>query len=102
MEIIKQEQFDQVVANGTVLVDFFAEWCGPCKMLTPTLEKLSKEYEGRVKIVKVDVDDNMELARKFNIESIPNLILFKDGKPVNHSLGYQTEQALRSFIESGI
>lgn len=102
MEIIKTEQFDSVIKQGCVVVDFFAEWCGPCKMLSPVLEKLANQYQGKVKIVKVNVDDDMDLARRFNIESIPHLILFKDGKPVNYTLGYQSEQQLKSFIESGM
>jgi len=102
MEIIKTEQFDEVISSGTVLVDFFAEWCGPCKMIMPELEKLSVEYAGKAKIVKVNVDDEPDLAKRFEVTSIPNLIVFKDGQIVNRTLGWQSAQALKNLVESGL
>lgn len=70
-----------------VLVDFWAPWCGPCRMLSPTIEQLAQEYAGKVKVVKLNTDENPESAVKFRINSIPNLIFFKDGKPVNQLVG---------------
>ena len=70
-----------------MLVDFWATWCGPCMMLMPTIEKIAKEYDGKVKVGKVNVDEQMELAIKFGIEVIPTLLYFVDGKPVKKSVG---------------
>lgn len=70
-----------------VLVDFWAPWCGPCRALSPTIDQLSTEYAGKIKVVKLNTDENPESAVKFRINSIPNLIFFKDGKPVNQLVG---------------
>ena len=103
MEVANKERFNEVLAQGGVtLVDFFADWCGPCKMLSPVLQKLSERYEGKVNFIKVNVDDEMELAVKYNITSIPNMILFKDGEPFNQLIGFNAEPALVKFIESGL
>lgn len=77
-----------------VLVDFFAEWCGPCKMMAPLIDELAKEYEGKWKIGKCDIDANPGLAAQFGITSIPTLLLFKDGQVVNKALGFQSKEAL--------
>lgn len=90
------EQFKEITKTGTVLVDFFATWCGPCRMLAPVLEEL--EEETNVTIVKVDVDEIGELAREFGIMSIPTLILFKDGAAVKKVVGFQDKQSLKKFI----
>ena len=81
MKIINSTQFDEVTSEGIVVVDFFANWCGPCKMLAPVLEEMADEYK-QVKFVKVDVDQDVDLARRYGIQSIPNVIFFKDGKAV--------------------
>ena len=90
------DEFKEVIKEGTVLVDFFATWCGPCKMLAPVLEELSEENP--ITIVKVDVDEVRPLAAMFGIQSIPTLILFKDGKVVNSTLGYHNKNDLLDFI----
>ena len=77
-----------------VLVDFFAEWCGPCKMMAPLIDELAKEYEGKWKIGKCDIDANPGLASQFGITSIPTLLLFKDGQVTNKALGFQSKEAL--------
>ena len=101
MEVVNTEKFNEIVGSGGLtLVDFYADWCGPCKMLSPVLSKLADRYAGQVEFIKVNVDDEMELAVKYGITSIPNLILFKNGKPINQSLGFQPEPALVKFIES--
>ncbi|WP_159886396.1 thioredoxin [Paenibacillus puerhi] len=88
----------EVEGSGTVLVDFWAPWCGPCKMIAPVLEELDKEIGDNVKIAKVNVDDNPESASRFGVMSIPTLIVFKDGQPVDKVVGFQSKDALKSVI----
>ncbi len=83
-----------------VLVDFFATWCGPCQMQTPILEELSKTYEGKVKIVKIDVDQNQELAGQWNVMSIPTLIIFKGGQPAQQLMGFQNKEKLEEIFKT--
>lgn len=86
---IKDVDFENVVLKATkpVLVDFWASWCGPCRMLGPVIEELASQYSDKVDFVKINVDENPETPRKFNIRGIPTLILFKDGQAVNTSVG---------------
>ncbi len=86
MQILSKEEFNNIRNNGNVVVDFFADWCGPCKMLGPVLEDISKDYPD-VNFVKVNVDDNEELAAEFGIMSIPAVFMLKNGKPVNKFVG---------------
>jgi thioredoxin 1 len=83
-----------------VLVDFYAEWCGPCKMLAPTIEKLAKEYDGKFKVGKLDVDANQKISGAMGIQSIPTLVFFKDGKIVDHAMGFKSEEDLRKRMET--
>lgn len=83
-----------------VLVDFFATWCGPCKMMAPTIDKLAAAYKGKVKIGKLDVDENMETSGKYGVQSIPTLIFFKDGQAVDQLIGFQSEEALKQKLEA--
>ena len=86
--LLKKDNFEKEVLEekGLVLVDFFANWCGPCKMLMPVIHEVAEEYAGVVKVGKVDVDEEMELASRYGVVSIPTLILFKDGVPVKKSM----------------
>lgn len=102
MEIITQENFKEKVSEGLVLVDFFADWCGPCKMLAPVLEKLAREFGDDLKVYKVNVDNDMEIAGAFKVVSIPSLFLLKDGIVVNSTMGFQKLDALREFVKSGL
>lgn len=101
MLIINEENFKSEVeeAKGLVLIDFFASWCGPCKMISPILEELSKEMPD-VKFCKVDVDESPSLARMFKVESIPFLALVRDNTFLDMSVGYRTKDDLISFINS--
>lgn len=102
MKVINKQEFDSIKNEGVLLVDFFATWCGPCKMLAPVLEDLAKDYEGKATIVKVDVDQDEELARQFSIMSVPTLMLFKDGELVKQTAGFQAKPQLEAFLKAAL
>ena len=91
---LNKDNFEQSIANGVALVDFWASWCGPCKMQLPIIEEFSGEMEGKATVGKVNVDEELELAQSFGIQSIPTLILFTDGKPVKKLVGLHSKEAL--------
>ena len=93
----QMNNFNEQIKEGVVLVDFFATWCGPCKMLAPVLEEL-KEDRSDVKVVKIDVDQETEIARLYGVMSIPTLILFKDGKEVAKNVGFMPKELLVQWI----
>jgi thioredoxin 1 len=93
------QTFTTETSQGLVLADFWAPWCGPCKMIAPVLEELDGEMSDTVKIVKVDVDENQETAGKFGVMSIPTLILLKDGEIVDKVVGFQPKEALEELVK---
>ena len=101
MEIFTSENFEQAVLGASlpVIVDFSATWCGPCKMMAPTLEKLAEEYSGTVLIGKIDVEENMDIAMKYRVMNVPTLLIFKDGKILNTMVGLQNGNTLKKVIE---
>lgn len=96
---LNKDNFDTTISEGTTLVDFWATWCGPCRMQTPILDELDKELNGAVKIGKVDVDTEMELARRYRVMSIPTLLVFKDGELESRTVGLQDIDRLREMVK---
>lgn len=96
--------FDEEVRNSDipVIVDFWAEWCGPCKQIGPALEELSIEYEGKVKIAKVNVDENPSAPAQMGVRGIPTLFMFKDGEVVSNKVGAAPKATLQAWIEEAI
>jgi|SRR5690625_127988 len=95
---VTDQNFTNETSDGLVLADFWAPWCGPCKMIAPVLEEIDGELSDKVKIVKLDVDENQETAGKFGVMSIPTLLLFKDGEVVDQVVGFQPKEALVDLI----
>ena len=98
MKIVNENEFLEEIKEGVTLVDFYADWCGPCKMLGPILEQLSQENED-VNFIKVNVDDNNELAAEYQVMSIPCVYLFKDGEVKANSIGLKSKADMQSFID---
>ena len=98
VENVTDANFADKTSKGLVLADFWAPWCGPCKMIAPVLEEIDSEEEDKVQIVKLDVDDNQETASKYGVMSIPTLLLFKDGEVVDQVVGFQPKEALVELI----
>lgn len=95
--------FDKAVSAAPLaMVDFWAEWCGPCRMLGPTVEKLAEDYEGRALIGKVNVDNEPDLARRFNVMSIPTVVFFKNGQEFDRKIGLMPEEAYTSLLEENL
>lgn len=98
-QIITQQDFNETLQNNeVVLVDFYADWCGPCKALSPTLENVSNEFKGKAIVAKVNVDKNPELSQQFQVRSIPALFYFKNGKVVGKQVGLQSQSSISKTI----
>ena len=97
---LTKDNFDATTSEGVVLVDFWAPWCGPCRMIAPVIEELAEEYDGKAKICKVNTDEEQDIAVKFGIRSIPTLIFMKDGQVVDQIVGAQSKQVLAEKLDS--
>ncbi len=98
-----KEGFEKALEQGApMLVDFWADWCGPCRMLAPTIDKLADKFDGRVAVGKVNVDEEGELAQSYGVMSIPTVVLFKDGKEVERTVGVQPQGALEKLVNDKI
>ena len=103
-QLVTTNDFEKEVLESAtpVLVDFYADWCGPCKMMSPVVDQIGEKLEGQVKVVKCNVDDSGAVAEKYNIMSIPNFILFKDGKPAASKLGATSPADFEQWIKENI
>ena len=99
---IEEAKFDEAVLKSTmpVLVDFWAPWCGPCRMVAPVVEELSDDYDGKVNFVKINVDNNPKIASQYGIMSIPTLMVFKDGQPIDTIIGFRPKDELKKSLET--
>ncbi|MEC7895678.1 MAG: thioredoxin [Bacteroidota bacterium] len=100
LEITDKNFNDIISKNKTVLVDFWAEWCGPCRIIGPVIEELANEYEGKAIIGKLDVDSNQESSVKYEVRSIPTIITFKDGEIVDRQVGAVPKETLKNIVDS--
>ena len=101
---VTEDTFEQEVlaSDKPVIVDFWAEWCGPCRMVGPALEQLSKSMNGKIKIAKLNVDENQDIAMKYGIKSIPSLLLFKEGNEIGRSVGAAPKEKYQQFVEQAL
>ncbi len=105
MEIkLTKDNFDSEVINSNipVLVDFWASWCGPCRMIAPVIERIAEKFDGRIKVGKVNVDEEPEISLEYNIASIPTVMIFKNGEEVSKSIGYSDEAEIEQLVLQAI
>ncbi|MFA5308578.1 MAG: thioredoxin [Dehalococcoidales bacterium] len=101
---VQEAKFDEMVLKSKTpaLVDFWAPWCGPCRMVAPIVDELAGEYEGKVVFFKLNVDDNQKIARQYGVMSIPTLIIFKDGQPVSNIVGFRPKPELKKSLDTAL
>ncbi|MBC50457.1 MAG: thioredoxin [Pelagibacteraceae bacterium] len=104
VQSIKEDAFEEEVINSSipVLIDFWAEWCGPCKEIAPILEEISNEMENKIKIIKINIDENPNIPNQYSVQSIPTLIIFKKGQPIATKVGNAIKSELLTWIETSI
>lgn len=102
IKTIDDTTFEGQIAKGVTLVDFYANWCGPCRMITPIMEELAADYNGKVSIAKLDVDQSQEVTSKFNVTSIPTVILFKDGQEVKRVVGVRDKATFTTMLNAAL
>lgn len=102
MKHLTDNDFDHTISQGVTLVDFYADWCGPCRMIAPIMVELTKEYSGRALVAKVDVDANQETSLKYNVTSIPTVILFVNGQEAKRVVGVRDKKTYQTLIEAAI
>ena len=103
LQHLTAEGFDEAISAAPLaMVDFWATWCGPCKILSPVVEKLAEEYDGKALVGKVDTDSEMSLAQRFGISAIPTLIFFKNGAELKRSVGVVSEDAMKAILEENL
>lgn len=95
---LDDSSFEKEIASGVTLVDFYADWCGPCRMIAPIIEELSLEFNGKAKIAKLDIEKAQKVTEQYGVTSIPTIILFKDGKEVKKIVGLRDKEALKSLV----
>ena len=99
---LDSEHFEEKIKTGVTLVDFYADWCGPCRMLTPILETVAKDMQGKVTVAKVDIDQNQRVAGTYQVTSVPTMILFKDGKEMNRLVGLRDVDGVKKFLSTAL
>jgi thioredoxin 1 len=102
INVVGKENFDAEVETGVSIVDFYADWCGPCKMLAPVLDELAGELAGTAKVVKVNVDQNQELAAQYKVQGVPTLFIFKDGAIVERAVGFQPKAGILKLVNKNL
>lgn len=102
MKIVNSNEFKSEIESGITVVDFFATWCGPCKMLAPVLEGLSSDMEEKAKFIKVDIDQSLDLANEFQISSVPTMVIFKDGQKAEQLVGFLPKEKIQKAIEANL
>ena len=102
MDQLTDDNFEEKIKQGVTLVDFFADWCGPCRMLTPVIEGVAAEMAGKAQFGKLDIDQNQKVAGQYQVTSVPTLILFKDGKEVNRLVGLRDAEAIKHFVSGAL
>lgn len=100
LQYLDDNNFEREIAQGVTLVDFYADWCGPCRMIAPIIEELAQEKQGKAKIAKLDIEEAQKVTSQFNVTSIPTLILFKDGREVQRVVGVRDKDTLSEMIEN--
>ena len=103
-QVISSEEFNNLVEHieGIAVVDFFATWCGPCKMLAPVFQELANEFEGKADFYKIDIDASLDIARQFSVSTVPTVIIFRNGEPIERLVGFMPKENLASKIKEYI